>query len=89
MDLKDQQEYQQKLKELEQDDEEQWWRAGQNDQFDLNKKLFRVGCRPAYRKFIECDKQYDDKDIITCDELKQDLQKCLAMLKYFYGTTEM
>lgn len=41
---------------LESEEDDTWWRAGERDGFDLNNKLLRVGCRPVYRKFIECSK---------------------------------
>ena len=31
-----------------------WWEATATDNFDINQKLLRVGCRPVKRKLLEC-----------------------------------
>lgn len=37
-----------------QDETEEWYEAGAVDHYNLNRKLLRVGCRPAKRKLLAC-----------------------------------
>jgi len=48
-----------KLQQLKEDMEADWWKAGKTDQFNLSKKMARVGCRPLKRKFLACEKKSD------------------------------
>ncbi len=53
---KDQEE---RLRIIREDQETEWWRARELDDFDLKKKLLRVGCRPLKRKLLACQKSVD------------------------------
>ena len=44
---------------MKEDYETEWWRARENDEFNLKKKLLRVGCRPLKRKYLACQKSVD------------------------------
>jgi hypothetical protein len=39
---------------MKEDYEAEWWRAREHDEFNLKKKLMRVGCRPLKRKLLAC-----------------------------------
>lgn len=43
-----------KLKQLREDMELEWWKAGKADQYNIKKKMARVGCRPLKRKLLGC-----------------------------------
>ena len=43
-----------KVTQLKEDYETDWWRAKDVDEFNLKKKLMRVGCRPLKRKYLAC-----------------------------------
>ncbi len=43
-----------KLQQLKEDYELEWWRAKDKDDYNLKKKLLRVGCRPLKRKHMAC-----------------------------------
>jgi len=43
-----------KLKVIKEDYQTEWWRAREHDDFNLKKKLLRVGCRPLKRKLMTC-----------------------------------
>ena len=45
-----------KVKQIKEDYETDWWRAREGDDFDLKRKLLRVGCRPLKRKLLACQK---------------------------------
>ena len=42
------------------DDNTDWWRASPEDGYDLTRKLYRTGCRPIYRKYINCTRNSED-----------------------------
>ena len=44
---------------LREDQETEWWRARETDDFNLKKKLLRVGCRPLKRKLLACQKSVE------------------------------
>ena len=48
-----------KLKQMKEDYEIEWWKAKEIDDFNLKKKLLRVGCRPLKRKYLACQKTPD------------------------------
>ncbi|EAR98496.1 hypothetical protein TTHERM_00460450 (macronuclear) [Tetrahymena thermophila SB210] len=75
----------QEIEALEKEEDDTWWRAGERDNFDLNKKLLRVGCRPIYRKLILCQKEQAGNNQ-NCTQHKQEVDKCLQMLKFVYAT---
>ncbi|KAL4483523.1 hypothetical protein ABPG73_001072 [Tetrahymena malaccensis] len=75
----------QQIEAIEKEEDDTWWRAGERDNFDLNKKLLRVGCRPIYRKLIICQKEQTESDQ-NCIQYKQEVDKCLQMLKFVYAT---
>ena len=41
----------------------EWWRAGEHDDFSLDGKLARVGCRPLKRKFLACKISAEEMDL--------------------------
>lgn len=43
-----------KINQLKEDYETDWWKANDTDDYNLKKKLLRVGCRPLKRKFLAC-----------------------------------
>jgi len=47
------------LRILREDQETEWWRAREYDDFNLKKKLLRVGCRPLKRKLLACQKSVE------------------------------
>lgn len=51
------------LQQLKEDYETEWWRAKEQDDFNLKTKLTRVGCRPLKRKLLACQKSTDAYDI--------------------------
>jgi hypothetical protein len=44
---------------LREDQETEWWRARETDDYNLKKKLLRVGCRPLKRKLLACQKSVE------------------------------
>ena len=38
----------------------EWWRAGDKNEFSLDKKLDHVGCRPLKRNFLAFKTNKDD-----------------------------
>jgi len=56
------------LRQVLDDQQTEWWKAKEVDDFNLKKKLLRVGCRPLKRKYLACLKQddYDEKRFYTC-----------------------
>ena len=44
----------QRLSQIQEDMQVEWWRAGQIDDFSLKNKMARVGCRPLKRKHLAC-----------------------------------
>ena len=50
------------------DDNVEWWKPTQQDNFNLTKKLIRIGCRPLQRKYLTCirseDQIFDDCQVI-------------------------
>ena len=47
---------------LEEDHKNEWWRPSSIDNYDIKKKMFRVGCRPLKRKYLSCLYQADYMD---------------------------
>jgi hypothetical protein len=58
-----------KLLQLKEDYETDWWRARETDDFNLKTKLMRVGCRPLKRKLLACQKSVD-VDVETYQKCK-------------------
>jgi len=56
------------LRLIREDQETEWWRAKDHDDFNLKKKLMRVGCRPLKRKLLACQKSIDmdSETFATC-----------------------
>jgi hypothetical protein len=44
---------------MKEDYETDWWKAKDIDDFNIKKKLMRVGCRPLKRKYLACQKNPD------------------------------
>ena len=60
---------QDKINQIKEDYETDWWRAKESDDFDLKSKLLRVGCRPLKRKYLACSKgpeQFDPENYQAC-----------------------
>lgn len=54
---------------MKEDYETEWWRANEYDDFNLKKKLLRVGCRPLKRKLLACQKSteaYSAENFTNC-----------------------
>jgi len=50
------------------DETEEWYVAGKVDHYNLNRKLLRVGCRPAKRKFLACQQARRTGNVhLTCE----------------------
>ena len=45
---------QRRIKQIREDQDLEWWKAGQTDDYDFSAKLTRIGCRPLKRKYILC-----------------------------------
>ena len=43
---------------FEEDEKAEWWQPTKRDDYDLTNKLYRVGCRPAKRKYLICKREY-------------------------------
>ena len=83
-----------KLKQMKEDYNNEWWRPSKIDNFDLKNKvssiiilfkiqLFRVGCRPLRRKIFKCNQSDQDNDIShhkKCVNLETELKKCNELL---------
>lgn len=41
-----------KLSQIKDDYQNEWWKAKEIDEFNLKMKLLRVGCRPLKRKYL-------------------------------------
>lgn len=51
---------------LKEEEEVEWWRPTQRDNFNLTTKLLRVGCRPIKRKYLGCVRS-DSDDYEKCE----------------------
>lgn len=63
----------------------EWWKAGEVDDFSLQKKLLRVGCRPLKRKFLACKTSTDDLDprkFAECKKVREEMDECYKALHY-------
>ena len=78
---------QKKIKQLQADAQAEWWRAGEIDEFDLKKKLARVGCRPLKRNYMAnchgADPDYSMEDYAKCKKIRSDLDECYQALHFF------
>lgn len=45
------------LEKIHRDENMEWWRPSKEDNYNLEKKLFRTGCRPIQRKYLECTRK--------------------------------
>lgn len=45
------------IEELVEEEKADWWKAGEIDNYKLEKKLLRIGCRPIHRRFLRCQSQ--------------------------------
>ena len=63
---------------MREDMQDEWWRAGDNDQYSLKDKLLRVGCRPLKRKFLSCKKLQGtgEQGYGECQKIKFDMEEC-------------
>jgi len=65
------------------DEELQWWKASAVDNYDINQKLLRVGCRPLKRKLIRCKQQaIQEGTKVNCIKLESHYKNCSELLKY-------
>lgn len=48
------------------DDYNSWWIAGEKDDFDVKKKLLRVGCQGPLRQFLTCVQNREDEFTAHC-----------------------
>ena len=63
-----------------------WWEATATDNFDINQKLLRVGCRPVKRKLLECRQTKLNTGYGSCVALEQELTNCLQLLQFVHST---
>ncbi|CAK75225.1 unnamed protein product (macronuclear) [Paramecium tetraurelia] len=63
------------------DQEQEWWQAGKEDDYNVLNKIQRTSCRPIQRKYLECLKQNFDEQMV-CDQFKKDKDNCLNILQY-------
>ena len=76
-----------KLRQLKLDQESEWWKAKENDEFNLKTKLLRVGCRPLKRKYLACKKSSDvgDPDMFhQCKKKRVELDECYRALHFLH-----
>ena len=63
----------------------EWWQAGEIDEFNLKHKLMRVGCRPLKRKHLACKIQNDNLEKYSeCKKIRQELDECYKALNYLH-----
>lgn len=62
------------------DEKSPWWEASEKDNFDINAKLLRVGCRPLTRTLADC-RQKSKQDGSDCSKLADDLELCTHLLE--------
>lgn len=70
---------------LQKDMATEWWKADEFDDFNLNTKLMRVGCRPLKRKFLACKvvaDDFDPKRFAECKKIRLDMDECYKALHY-------
>jgi hypothetical protein len=68
-------------------EEEPWWKATDEDNFDVNQKLRRLGCRPLKRKYLACkQKERLFEKTVGCDDLKDELEKCVKIVQYLHSS---
>jgi hypothetical protein len=62
----------------------EWWKAGKEYDFDLNKKIRTEGCREIKRLSVECRVLNGaDED---CKKVDLELDKCLKILKHLLNS---
>lgn len=78
-----------KLKIMKEDYENEWWKAGERDNYNLKNKLTRVGCRPLKRKYFRCLFEYkEDNSINNCKKIKEEVDKCNELLYVMHLVNE-
>ena len=74
------------IKQLQEDSQSEWWRAGEIDDFNLKNKLARVGCRPLKRNYMgNChgaDPDYSAESYGACQKLRQEMDECYKALHF-------
>lgn len=63
------------------DEENHWWIAGEKDDFNLQKKLLRVGCHPILKKYILCSQDRETEYLAACQKNKVSLEDCQSLLQ--------
>ena len=69
---------------MKEDYDNDWWKASAVDEYDLKKKLIRVGCRPLKRKYDKCVVEYDELSYSKCKMLNSQLKECYNALYSIY-----
>jgi hypothetical protein len=73
------------ISQLQEDMRQEWWRAGEFDNFSLKQKMERVGCRPLKRRHLACVSAIEDQDkYAECKKIRQDLDECYKALNYLH-----
>jgi hypothetical protein len=70
---------------MQEDYSKEWWRAGESDEFNLKRKLLRVGCRPLKRRLLACQKNVEDDGVENfhmCKKIRAELDDCYKALTY-------
>ncbi len=72
-----------KIRQLQEDIDAEWWRAGATDSYNLKNKLMRVGCRPIKRKYEACIRKpdrYNPSSFGECRKIKEEIDNCYKAL---------
>lgn len=63
---KDQNTLDQDYAKIREEEDIEWWRPTQRDNFNLTKKLMRTGCRALNRKYIRCQRE-GEESFVECN----------------------
>jgi hypothetical protein len=78
-----------KMDQMKEDYNTEWWRPSKIDNYDIKNKLLRVGCRPLKRKYIKCRQVMElPEDYKKCQDLNKELNDCYEMLYTVYYNTK-
>ncbi|CAI2385975.1 unnamed protein product [Moneuplotes crassus] len=82
--MSDTEDTKEKMELMKEDYASEWFEANDIDEFDLEEKLMRVGCRPLKRKFLAFQKQNDGSELAytKIKKMRQQLDNCYELLEY-------
>ena len=58
-----------------------WYRAGEEDNFDISTKILRTGCRDVYRSLVEC-RNRRDTTAEECQRAESNHNECMKIYKF-------